>query len=406
MVNLYRGDTGMRYERRKKPDIQMETAVQSARPSPGSATEAARDRNPGPYYAHGRPMVTLAAPQRAQANIGPASRGMQVQRVFKITKGKTYDSSTSLPGYINTHRPDDISDAEWLEIKAKLAEMAEDTHDYGTFGRWKVAIDTAKNLIQDQGNQAPTVPTVVAPNTVVSPNQGTSNTNRTNRKRPATDTIESLLEGAEKRNTKRMRTGETKGLRYLFDIKTVKISSEIVAKPETQQVKTPSGPVTWSKRRKNDQGGVVSTRKGDYGGEKVGDKYDHIIPVLRSSGLTDPEIAQNVLDAMDDKQPFQGLKKNTKQVQNATSKLVGVISISERLRFGGAPKWARAVLRSITRGKHTLDEGFLGKTPLFGPAYKAKYGRDLAKGKRLRLKPRGWRDLVEDVSDDSEIDEE
>lgn len=177
---------------------------------------------------------------------------------------------------------------------------------------------------------APTVPTVVAPNTVVSNNQGTSN-NVKKRKRSATDTIETLLEDAEERNAKRIKSGDTTGLRHPYDAKTLKISSGILAegiKPKTRQFETPSGRVTWSKRRKNDPGGVVSTRKANYGGKTVGNKYHHIIRALWSSGLSDQQIAQNLLDAMDDKKPFQGLKSDTKQVQNATSKLIGIISTS------------------------------------------------------------------------------
>jgi hypothetical protein len=140
-----------------------------------------------------------------------------------------------------------------------------------------------------------------------------------------------------------------------------------------QRVETPFGPVNASKFPTSDPAfKITSQAKKDYGNEKVGDRYSHLVVALKAGGKSDKEIASDLLNALDGKAP-QHLTDN--KSKNAAAKLTAIMNVSEPMRVGGSGKAGRATLRAVQDGKLTLDQAFKGDNPAFPMAKNPDYMR-------------------------------
>ncbi|NOK15542.1 hypothetical protein [Corallococcus carmarthensis] len=153
------------------------------------------------------------------------------------------------------------------------------------------------------------------------------------------------------------------------------------------RVETPFGPVNASKFPTSDPAfKITSQAKKDYGNQKVGDRYSHLVDALKASGKSDKEIATDLLNSLDGKAP-QHLTDN--KSKNAAAKLTAIMNVSEPMRVGGSGKAGRATLRMVQDGKISLDDAFKGKTPTFPMAVNPEYMRRTVNydDKKLRKPP-------------------
>jgi hypothetical protein len=98
----------------------------------------------------------------------------------------------------------------------------------------------------------------------------------------------------------------------------------------------------------------------NWGKTSLGDTYQEYIRGLRSGGLTDPAIAQALLD-LDDSALATHLEKR------AAAMLTVTVYLAEEWRKQGAAKIYRAILRLIAKGTRTFDE-FLDDFAFVGSA--------------------------------------
>lgn len=102
-----------------------------------------------------------------------------------------------------------------------------------------------------------------------------------------------------------------------------------------------------------------STAK-NWGKTSLGDTYEEYIRGLRSGGMTDPAIAQALLD-LDDSVLASHLEKR------AAAMLTVTVYLAEEWRKQGAAKIYRAILRLIVKGTRTFDD-FLDDFAFIGSA--------------------------------------
>ncbi|MBN9687808.1 MULTISPECIES: hypothetical protein [unclassified Corallococcus] len=238
----------------------------------------------------------------------------------------------------------------------------------------------------------PAASTSKAPNTVSTPSSSTTSTSK---KRPldASDasssepnklaktdikdnTTEARLKRAKLREDRRQSSADAVGSsdgRSGF-VSTAqgfqKMNPKIDGK---QRVETPFGPVNASKFPTSDPAfKITSQAKKDYGNQKVGDRYSHLVDALKAGGKSDKEIATDLLNALDGKAP-QHLTDN--KSKNAAAKLTAIMNVSEPMRVGGSGKAGRATLRAVQDGTLTLDQAFKGDSPAFPMAKNPDYMR-------------------------------
>lgn len=142
--------------------------------------------------------------------------------------------------------------------------------------------------------------------------------------------------------------------------------------PKTK-LDTPFGPVNASKFPTSDPGFKISSEAKNYGKKSsVGHKYSDLVDGMRKSGATDKEIAADLLNALDGKDPQ---KLTGGQAKNAAAKLTAITHVSEPQRVAGSDKAARGVLRMVQAGEISLDDAFKGDKPTFPMAKNPDYMR-------------------------------
>ena len=141
--------------------------------------------------------------------------------------------------------------------------------------------------------------------------------------------------------------------------------------PKTQ-LDTPFGPVNASKFPTSDPAFKITSLAKNYDKKSVGHKYSDLVDGLRASGASDKDIAKDLLQALDKKEPQ---KLTSGQAKNAAAKLTGITHVSEPQRVLGSDKAARGVLRMVQAGEITLDDAFKGETPTFPMAKNPDYMR-------------------------------
>ncbi|MGE6761030.1 hypothetical protein ACQKGO_23630 [Corallococcus interemptor] len=140
-----------------------------------------------------------------------------------------------------------------------------------------------------------------------------------------------------------------------------------------QRVDTPFGPVNASKFPTQDPAFKITTQaKKDYGNQPVGHKYSDLVTALKAGGKSDKEIATDLLNGLEGKDP-QHLTDN--KSKNAAAKLLAIMNVSEPMRVGGSGKAGRATLRMVQSGEISLEQAFTGKTPTFPMADNPTYMR-------------------------------
>lgn len=242
----------------------------------------------------------------------------------------------------------------------------------------------------------PAASTPKAPNTVSTPSTSTASTASTSKKRPldASDAASSSEPNKLAKTDVKDNTTEAKMKRAKIREERRQSSADAVGSSDgrsgfvstsqgfqkmnpkvdgKQRVETPFGPVNASKFPTSDPAfKITSQAKKDYGNQKVGDRYSHLVDALKAGGKSDKEIATDLLNALDGKAPQHLTDDKSK---NAAAKLTAIMNVSEPMRVPGSSKLGRATLRAVQDGTLSLDQAFKGDSPSFPMAKNPDYMR-------------------------------
>jgi len=92
----------------------------------------------------------------------------------------------------------------------------------------------------------------------------------------------------------------------------------------------------------------ITSKKEDYGGAAVGNRYTDIISSLRSGGKSDQEIATKLLN-----EDSSGM---TDKERRGAAMCDSIVGVGEEFRVEGSARVCRAALRTIEDGSATFDE--------------------------------------------------